>query len=153
GQGSQDVGTDGVALLVGTDGVEHFGDGDRTADDWFALYVAADVMRHGSVDGGLDELSLGRDADRMDRRGVAPGSTGKLLDGMEEEIWALMVDADADVTVPERRKFVDDVGTERSLDEEFLAYMCTVGCQWIFDDPGDTPSSVDYNGLYRNMDE
>jgi hypothetical protein len=52
----EDAGADGVVLLAGDDQVDLDEALVRSADDWFALYVAADVARRGSLDGGVVEL-------------------------------------------------------------------------------------------------
>jgi hypothetical protein len=142
-------------LLVGDDEVGMDEDLERSADHWFALYVAADIARRGSLDGEMGELggafAAGCDvADRVvDDRELSGGSSSG-IDELEDEIRAMLVD---DVKVPRGQVYVDEDGVVRHLDEGFLSYMCTMGRQKIFDDPGDVPSSVAYDGTFRNMDE
>jgi hypothetical protein len=156
--GPEDAGMDGVVLLAGDDEVEMDEDVERSADDRFALYVAADVARRGSLDGGIGELggavkSDGGAVERVVDDRDFTGGPLSAVDELEDELKAMLVDSGVDVSVSGGRVFMDEDGVVQRLDEGFMSYMCTVGHQRIFDDPDDLPSSGGYDGVFRNMDE
>ncbi|KAJ2935889.1 hypothetical protein H1R20_g1205, partial [Candolleomyces eurysporus] len=158
-----DVGVDfGLVALfdgaVGMDSGDDVADGMDVARCWTALHVAEDVLRRKVVrdvlpgDGGAswrngapDSLVKNAGSDGSgDGLGV-PGDVRCMVTGEKK---AIVSDEEDEYDVEHRKR----VELLEGYCKEFKAYMCVVGHRRIFDDPGEVPASVAFDGGFRDLD-